>query len=162
MIVADTSSLITLATADILNAVLEEYDVHITETVIEELKETAEYDDAHGSSAQIVLDQREQLSIHGTKNRTFQSSRVDQGEGSCAALTRKIEASFLITDDLRALPELQTIAQAKVAVSPILMKALVQRDVLEEEEALEILEELAEERDWLGAPIYRRAQQLFK
>ncbi|MFB6197135.1 MAG: hypothetical protein ABEI52_02545, partial [Halobacteriaceae archaeon] len=71
------------------------------------------------------------------------------------------DADFLITDDLRALPELQTVASSKVAISPIVLKALVQRDVLTQEEALEKLDELAEQRDWLGTPIYRRAKNLF-
>jgi len=161
MIVADTSSLITLATADILQLVLKEYDVHTTQTVIQELEETAEYDDTAGEAAQSVLEQREQLTIHTVADQPFQSSRVDQGEGSCALLTREIDARFLLTDDLRALPELKTIADATVAISPILLHALVKRDVLTREKALDKLEQIAENRNWLGAPIYRRAIQLF-
>ena len=38
MIVADTSALVSLATANILGVVFEEFDVHTTETVVEELK----------------------------------------------------------------------------------------------------------------------------
>jgi len=64
----------------------------------------------------------------------------------------------LITDDLRALPELQTVVEAKVAISPILLKALVERNVIDEEEALEKLEEAAENRSWLKSTIYRRAK----
>lgn len=90
------------------------------------------------------------------------SSRVDTGEGSCALLTKELDIEFLITDDLRAVPELQTVADAKVAISPIVLKALVQRDELEQEEALEKLDELAEQRNWLGAPIYRKAKNLFQ
>jgi hypothetical protein len=56
---------------------------------------------------------------------------------------------------------LQQLTDAQVAISPIVLKALVNRGVLEREEALQRLEQLAETRDWLGAPIYRRAKQLF-
>jgi hypothetical protein len=73
-----------------------------------------------------------------------------------------LEADFLITDDLRALPELQTIADANVAISPIVLKALVQREQLDREDALEKLDTLAEERGWLDAPIYRRGKNLFE
>jgi len=59
MIVADTSSLVTLAAAEVLEIMLEEYDVHTTETVVEELEETAGYEDAHGSAARKVLDAEE-------------------------------------------------------------------------------------------------------
>jgi hypothetical protein len=36
------------------------------------------------------------------------------------------------------------------------------RGVLESEEAEKRLNSIAEERDWLGAPIYRKARQLFE
>ena len=41
-------------------------------------------------------------------------------------------------------------------------RALVKRDVLTDETARECVETLAETRDWLGAPIYRRVQQWFE
>jgi predicted nucleic acid-binding protein len=161
MIVADTSSLISLASIDLLDALLTEFDVHTTELVVEELEETSEYDDRHGDAARAVLDDRDRIITHQTKE-AFTSSRVDHGEGSCVHLTREIDAAFLITDDLRALPELQTVADAQVAISPIVLKALVRRNVLERNEALEKLDELTYQRDWLGTPIYRRAQRLFE
>ncbi|MFB6235859.1 MAG: hypothetical protein ABEH81_16180 [Halopenitus sp.] len=161
MIVIDTSSFITLSTGELLPLVLDEYDVHTTETVIEELIETAEYDDSHADAASAVLEHEAEITVHGVENSGFESSRVDAGEGSCAVLTRTVEVAFLITDDLRALPELQTVADANVAISPILLKALVQRGELRREEALEKLDQAAETRDWIGAPIYRRARRLF-
>ncbi|MFB6228220.1 MAG: hypothetical protein ABEH88_06570 [Halobacteriales archaeon] len=161
MIVADTSSLISLTTADTLKPFLSEFDVHTTETVIEKLEDTSQYQDPHGEAAQTVLEHREKLNIHDVGDLKFQSSRIDPGEASCSLLTRELDADFLITDDLRALPELQTLVNTRVAISPIVLKALVQRGVLEQEEAMNRLDELAETRDWLGAPIYRRAQQLF-
>lgn len=161
MIVADTSALISIASIDLIDVFLAEFSVHTTETVIEELEDTAEYNDTHGDAAAHVLDNLSQIDTHQL-NEGFTSSRVDQGEGGCALLTSEVDAEFLITDDLRALPELQTITDAQVAISPIVLRALVKRDVLEQTEALEKLDELAEQRDWLGAPIYRRAQSLFE
>jgi len=161
MIVADTSALISLATADTLHLVLEEFDIHTTRTVLEELENTAGYDDSHGTAAENVLDHREQVTVHETEGLESQSSRVDGGEGTCAILGQELEAEFLITDDLRALPELQVLTDARVALSPIVLKALVKRGVLTRTEAEIRLESIAETRDWLGAPIYRRAQTLF-
>lgn len=162
MIVIDTSGFITLSIAEILPLVLGEYDVQTTETVVAELEETAAYDDFHGDAASAVLEHDDRVTVHRVGEDGFQSSRIDAGEGSCAVLTRNIESAFLITDDLRALPELQTVADANVAISPVLLKALVQRGTLGRDEALETLEQIAENRDWLGAPIYRRARQLFE
>lgn len=161
MIAADTSALISLASIDLLDTFLTEFDVHTTELVVEELEETSEYDDRHGDAAETVLGNLDRITTHQIQGE-FTSSRVDQGEGSCALLTKKKDADFLITDDLRALPELQTVTSSKVAISPIVLKALVKRDVLTQEDALEKLDELAEQRDWLGAPIYRRARDIFE
>lgn len=161
MIGADTSALVSISSIDLLDTFLTEFEVHTTETVIEELENTSEYDDPHGAAADTVLDNLDRIDTYHVQGE-FTSSRVDQGEGGCALLTTEIDAEFLITDDLRALPELQTVAEAQVAISPIVLKALVERDVLKREEALEKLDELAEQRDWLGAPIYRRAKNLFE
>lgn len=162
MIVVDTSALISLATADALSLVAREFDSCTTELVLEELENTAEYDDAHGKAARQVLEERSHISVHETTEPSFESSRVDAGEGSCVALVREREADFLVTDDFRALPELQNLVDVQVAISPILLKALVKRGVLDRPDARRRVELLAENRGWLGTPIYRRARALFE
>lgn len=161
MIVADTSALLSLATSDILSTILTEFDTHTTETVIEELEETSSYDDIHATAAQTVLSDHDRILVTEIEATEFTSSRIDEGEASCIVLTRELEADFLVTDDLRALPELQTLVSAQVALSPIILKALVKRGVLTNQEAKTEVEQIAENRDWLGAPIYRRAIRLF-
>lgn len=161
MIVADTSALVSLATANTLEHVLDEFDVHTTATVVAELEDTAAYDDAHAQGADHVLQQLDGITVHEVDDIGVQSSRIDEGEASCLALEDELDPSFLLTDDLRALPELQTLTDAQVAISPIVLKALVKRTVFTDSEAKERLDRLAETRDWLGAPIYRRAQALF-
>ena len=160
MIVADNSALISLATVDLFEAFIAEFDVHTTETVVDEIEQTSEYDDLHGEAAETVLNNMDGITVHRVQEQ-ITSSRVDRGEGSCAVLTEERDVDFLITDDLRALPELQAVTGSKVAISPIVLKALIQRDAITREEALGKLDELAEQRDWLGAPIYRRAKNLF-
>jgi predicted nucleic acid-binding protein len=162
VIVADTSALISLTAADTLDLLLEEFDVHTTETVIEELEDLASYEDETAEHADKVLIRKDQVTLHKVETRDFQSSRVDVGEGSCVQLTSNIEADFLITEDFRALPELQTLTETRIAISPIVLKALVKRNVLTQEEALERLEEAAEERDWLEAPIYRKGREILE
>jgi predicted nucleic acid-binding protein len=161
MIVADTAALISLASVDLFETLLTEFEVATTETVIDELDATSDYDDTHGRAAQAVLDSTEQLTVREVDG-TLSSSQIDEGEGSCALLCNDLDAAFLITDDLRALPELQTAVDAQVAISPIGLKALVTRQVLDRQTALEKLDQLAEQRSWLGQPIYQRAQNLFE
>lgn len=161
MIVVDTSAFISLTAARTLTVFLEEFDVHTTETVVDELENVASYSDETASHAEQVLDSQDQVTVHEVEVPEYQSSRIDEGEGSCIQLTRNSDADFLITDDLRALPELQTLTETRIAISPIVLKALVQRNVLKKEEALDRLEDAAEKRDWLNAPIYRKARELF-
>jgi predicted nucleic acid-binding protein len=162
MIVADTSALVSLTTAECRDLFLDEFDVHTTATVIEELEDTADYEDPHGDAATEILDQRDRLTVNTVEADIPETSRIDQGEGSCAVLSDRHAAEFLVTDDLRALPELQRLTEAQVAISPIVLKALVNRGVLERGDALQRLEQLADTRNWLEAPIYRRATELFE
>ena len=161
MIVADTSTLISISSVNLLDIFITEFNVHTTETVVKELEKPSGYNDPHGQAAQKVLDNLNRINTHQVQ-RDLTSSRVDQGEGSCALLTKETEAEFLVTDDLRALPELQNIADAKTAISPIILQALVKKDELKQEEAVKKIDELGKKRDWLGAPIYRRANNLLE
>lgn len=161
MLVADTSALVSLAIADSLAPVCEEFEVHTTSTVVEELRETAAYDDPHGRGATQARDRLDATTVHDTEG-AFQSARIDAGEASCLALAREREADFLLTDDLRALPELDELTEAQVVLSPIVLRALVKRGALTETEARERFDGLVETRDWLGTPIYRRARRLFE
>jgi len=162
MIVADMSALVSLATADTLRVVFDEFDVQTTETVIQEVERTAKYDDVSGDAAESVLDRGGRLAVHAVENPNFDSSRIDDGEASCAALVRENGAEFLLTDDLRALPELEAATPSQVAISPIVLKALVKRGVYTDDRAREKVEQIAADRDWLQAPIYRRAMDLFE
>lgn len=161
MIVVDASAFISLTAARTLDLFLEEFDVHTTETVIQELEDVASYSDEIAGHADQVLNRKDRVAVHKVDTPEYQSSRIDEGEGSCIQLTRNSDADFLITDDLRALPELQTLTETRIALSPIVLKTLVQKDVLETGDALDRLEETAEKRDWLDAPIYRKARELF-
>lgn len=163
MIVADTSALISLSTADCLTLVFEEFEVRTTATVRDELEQTAAHADPHGAAATRVLDHEDRFTLVDVDDETIpETSRIDRGEGSCVVLADQSSAEFLLTDDLRTLPELQQLADARVAISPIALNALVKRGVLGRDDARQRLEQLAETRDWLGAPIYRRAIRLFE
>lgn len=158
MIIADTGALLSLSTVEILDTVLEQFQVHTTREVIQELEQTEQGDDELATAASVVIEKREKLEIHRVKSRRFQSSRVDAGEASCAALTREIEAEFLLTDDLHAIGELRRTSSARVVITPVVLKALVKRGELDRQRAGELVDMLAEKRGWLGTPIYSRAK----
>ena len=162
MLVGDTSAFISLAVGGVLESVIEEYEVVTTEVIWSELEATAAYDDAHGQAAATVLSHGDRLTILETEGKEFLTSRIDAGEASCVAAVDETDAAFLLTDDYRALPELQQLVDCEVALSPIVHRALVKRGVLDDEEATAAFETIAEQRDWLGAPINRYAKQLFE
>jgi predicted nucleic acid-binding protein len=161
MIVVDTSAFVSLGVGDVLCSIAREFDLGTTKTIVAELEETAEYEDRHGSAAGVALDLVSEMVVVDSTDESLVTSRIDAGEASCVAATREHGAAFLVTDDFRALPELQTLVDADVTLSPILLRASVGREVLTEAEARTALQTIADERDWLGAPIYRYARRLF-
>ncbi|WP_138007713.1 hypothetical protein [Halalkalirubrum salinum] len=161
MIVVDTSAFISIEIGDALDLVLSTYEVHTTTVVVDELRSTAAYDDSHGRAADEVLGSIERISVHDQSPSGATTTRIDAGEASCAQVVQDIDAEFLITDDLRALPELEALVDCRVAISPILLRALVTNGLLSNTEAKRRLEAIAHTRDWLGAPIYRHATELF-
>lgn len=161
MLVVDTSAFLSLASVKTLETVLDEHSVHTTETVFEELEETAEYEDLHGKAAQRVIELSSKFQVSSVKTEDFESSRIDRGEYSCVVLADRLETEFILTDDFRALPELKSLVDCQVAISPIMLKALVKKDRITEKEAKEKLDKLAESRNWIGSPIYRHAKDIF-
>ena len=161
-VVVDRSALISLAVGDVLDDAIAAFDIVTTPTVIEEVEKTAEYDDRHGTAATAVLRQRDAITVQDADGAPFETSRVGAGEASCVAAARDGNAAFLVTDDYRALPELQGLVDAEVAVSPIVLRALVKRDALSAADAETAFETIAAGRDWLDAPIYRYARRLFE
>ena len=162
MIVVDTSAFVSLAVGDVIETVVAEFEVVTTRAVWTKLDETAAYDDVHGRGAETTQSVGEQVQVMDVDGAAYVTSRIDGGEASCVAAVDETEAAFLITDDYRALPELQVLVGAEVALSPIVLRALVKRGVLTEDEARGVVDVIADQRDWLGAPINRYARQLFE
>ncbi|HJH26206.1 MAG TPA: hypothetical protein C5S37_05380 [Methanophagales archaeon] len=109
-IVADTSSLVSLQTGDILELSLELLDISVPEIVVTELKEVAGFKDTHGKSARNVLKliRENKISVKELKLIVISEtgSRVDVGEMDCLNLCKQEQISILVTDDWRALPKL--------------------------------------------------------
>lgn len=161
MLVIDTSAFLSLASVKLLETVLEEYEVHTTEAVYEELQNTAEYEDIHAKAAEKAIKLSSEFQSHKVETGDFESSRIDKGEYSCVVLANQLETEYVLTDDFRALPELKSLADCQVAISPIMLKALVKRNKLSKKKAKQKLDTLAENRNWLGSPIYRHAKKMF-
>lgn len=161
MIILDTTALISLSIAEVLGKNIEQYSVYTTEEVVSELEEIAQEDDYLAKAAAKTLQYREKLTIHKTEFERFQTSRIDSGEASCIALTRELDADFLLTDDLHAMAEIKELSLSEVAISPIMLQAMAENSSISKDAALNKLDDLAQKRDWMGTPIYRRAKKQF-
>ncbi len=162
MLVLDTSAFISLGICDCVEILLDEFDLHTSDAIINELEELSGYDDLEADVAERWLEKKDRLNVQQVGEAgEFDHGKIDKGEGSCAVLARKTDAEFLITDDVRALPLLKNIASTEVVISPIVLKALVKRDRLSNDEAKNKLDKLIRDRDWFETPIYKMSLELF-
>lgn len=159
MIILDTAAFISLSIAEVLEEALENYSVHTTEEVFSELEEIAEQQGYLAEAAESSIDKKEKITVHQTKFERFQTATIDAGEASCLALTREIDVDFLLTDDLHAMAEIKKLSSSEVAISPIMLEAMVKNQEITKKDALDKLDKLAETRDWIETPIYKRAKE---
>jgi predicted nucleic acid-binding protein len=160
--VADASALVSLTSASLLSLVLSEFDVVVTDIVVGELKAMSAFDDAHGRAATEVLEKIDSMRVvNASDYQRFMTSRIDSGEASCLEIIDGGGCDYLLTDDFRALGEIEKQIGDAVVLSPIILKALVMRGAIGKSEALAKLGEIARKRDWLGRPIYRYAMKYF-
>lgn len=162
-LVADASALVSLASVSLLSLVLNEFNVVVSDVVVRELKEMSVYADTYGNAASEVLRNIERIKVKKASNyQRFRTSRIDAGEASCLEIIEGGEQDYLLTDDFRALGEIETQIGERVVLSPIILKVLVISGLIDKSEALAKLDEMAEKRDWLGRPIYRYARKYFE
>ena len=159
MIILDTSAAISLSITELLGKTLENHSVHTTEQVVNELKEISQEEDYLAEAAATILEKQGKITLHSTDFERFQTSRIDSGEASCLALTREIEADFILTDDLHAMAEIRKLSTTEAAISPTILQAMVENNTLTKEEAMDKIDQLAETRSWLGTPIYKKAKK---
>jgi predicted nucleic acid-binding protein len=165
-IVFDTSALISLALGDVLELAIEQYEPIISLVVLDELKETAKYDDGAGQAAEMVLGRSEALNIEKVPNENYReliTSRIDEGEASCIPLARREDHEAFITDDFSAAHQLRTYSRKynfDLGLSAVLLKALNIRGELSQEEMESTFDRIARKRGWLGQAIYKYGKDI--
>ena len=101
-LVADASALVSLGTVagnepDPLSMCLADYDAVVPTAVIQELQETASYEDAHGRAANAVLERTESLE---TRSVSLDSRfPLDDGENVTVTLANDIDAALVLCDE---------------------------------------------------------------
>jgi predicted nucleic acid-binding protein len=161
-IVADTSALVSLgtvvdATTNPLDILLESHELLLPEQVLEELAETASYDDASGAAAQAVLDRKNAFEVHLVElDETFP---LDDGENAAVTLANEVNAVQLLCDEFNRLALIHaSLVETRLVTTPILLTALVRNDVLSPDSAQRFLERMSEARSWSANSYVARAR----
>lgn len=161
-IVADTSALVSLGTVadstpNPLDLLLDSHDVILPEQVVDELTETASYDDASGEAAQAVLDRRAAFDVRSVElDETFP---LDDGENAAVTLANEVDAVQLLCDEFNRLALIHaSLADTRLVTTPIVLTALVRNGVLSPDAAEQLLEKMSEARSWSANSYIARAK----
>ncbi|WP_082677767.1 hypothetical protein [Haloferax sp. Q22] len=161
-IVADTSALVSLgtvadATTNPLDLLLESHELLLPKQVLEELAETASYDDASGEAAQAVLDRKNAFDVRPVElDETFP---LDDGENAAVTLANEVDASQLLCDEFNRLALVHaSLVDTRLVTTPILLTALVRNDVLSPDSAEQSLEKMSDARSWSANSYVARAK----
>lgn len=166
VLVADTSGLVSLATAagrdpDPLALCLDTYEVQVPEQVVSELKELAEYTDAHGTAATAVLDRDQDLTLQSV--RLDDAFPLDEGEHAAVTLANDIEAGMLLCDEFNRLGLIHaSLANTRLVTTPTLLAVFVRTECLSREEALALFDVMSRARSWEENSYVQRARSLLE
>lgn len=166
VLVADTSGLVSLGIAvdqdpDPLACCLTTYDVRVPETVIDELRETATYDDEHGQAAQTVLDKIDELTV--TSVELDADFPLDDGENAAVTLANHVDAAFCLCDEFNRLGLVHaSLANTRLMTTPTLLSVLVRTEKFTPDEALILLEYISQARSWEANSYVQRAESLLE
>lgn len=163
-LVADTSGLVSLAAAaghdpDPLTLCVETYDVVVPAAVIEELNETASFDDLHGQTAERVLNRRGDLTVESVS--PAEDFPLDDGENAAVSLANDMGAAIFLCDEFNRLGLIHaSLAGPRLVTTPTLLAVFVRSGRLTREEATVLLGEIGAARSWEGNSYIERARSL--
>jgi predicted nucleic acid-binding protein len=163
-LVADTSGLVSLGIAagddpDPLSVCVDRYEVVVPARVVEELRETASYDNAHGRAATAVLDRTESISTRSVALDT--DFPLDDGENAAVALANDLDAALLLCDEFNRLGLVHaSLADTRLVTTPTLLSVLVRTEALAAVEATAILDAIGDARSWDANSYVERARSL--
>jgi len=162
--IADTSGLVGLGVASgkhpsPLECCLDSYEVTVPETVIDELREVASYEDEHGTAAGTVLDRRADLLIRTVDLDT--GFPLDDGENAAVTLANETAAALLLCDEFNSLGLVHaSLADTRLVTTPTLLSVFVRHGTMRPEHALAVLDEISRVRSWDGNQYVKRARSL--
>ncbi|MCU4754360.1 hypothetical protein OB919_20690 [Halobacteria archaeon AArc-curdl1] len=165
-LIADTSSLVSLGIVaddnpDPLSISLSQYEVAVPAAVIEELREIASYDDAHGRTATAVLDQTDTFEIRSVD--LDAEFPLDDGENAAVTLANERNAALFLCDEFNQLGLIHaSLADTRLVTTPTLLSVLVRNEQLSASDAQLLLDEISDARSWDANSYVQRASSLIE
>jgi len=160
-VVADTSALGSLGTIadrtwNPLDQLLDRESILVPATVVDELAETAAYDDASGAAASRVLDRRP--AIEGRDVSLDESFPLDDGENAAVTLANQCGAAQLLCDEFTQLALVHaSLVETRLVTTPTLLLTLARTDAVDSRTAAALLQEVADVRSWTNDSYVQRA-----
>jgi rRNA-processing protein FCF1 len=164
VLVADTSGLVSLGIAaggkpDPLALCLDCYDVLIPATVVDELREVASHDDAHGRAATVVLDRQDRFRVRSVS--LDAQFPLDDGENAAVSLANEVDAALFLCDEFNSLGLVHaSLADTRLVTTPTLLSVFVRQGRLESAAARAILGTIGDARSWEANSYVERARTL--
>lgn len=164
LVVADTSALVSLGTvvdSDPFSFVVDAHRLVVPNRVLEELRETAEFDDPSGEAAAAVLDRRRTFEVRDADlNGTFP---LDDGENAAVSLANELAAGQLFCDEFNRLALIHaSLAETRLVTTPTLVVSLVRNGVISVDVATALLDEMSSARSWAGNSYVERARETLR
>jgi len=163
-LVADASALVSLGVVadddpDPLALSLTRYDVVVPTAVIEELRETASYDDAHGRVADTVLDRTGTIETRTVDPDT--GFPLDDGENAAVTLANERDAALFLRDEFAQLgPIHASLADTRLVTTPTLLSIFVRSGELSAADARGLFDDISDVRSWETNNYVQRARSL--
>jgi len=165
-LVADASPLVSLGIVttddpDPLAFSLSRYEVAVPTAVVEELREIASYDDAHGQAASAVLDRADSFTIQSVD--LDAEFPLDDGENAAITLANDLDATLFLCDDFKQLGLIHaSLADTRLVTTPTLLSVLVRTGQLSAPGARSLLDEISDARSWDANSYVQRARALLE
>jgi len=165
-LVADASALVSLGVVadddpDPLALSLVRYDVVVPTAVIEELRETASYDDVHGRAADTVLDRTETIETRTVDLDT--EFPLDDGENAAVTLANERDAALFLCDEFAQLGLIHaSLADTRLVTTPTLLSIFVRSGELSAADARGLFDDISDVRSWETNSYVQRARSLLE
>lgn len=152
LVVADTSALVSLGTvaaheARPLDVLLEDHVTVVPRRVLDELGDTAAYDDPSGRGARAAIDREPAFDVRATTlDETFP---LDDGENAAVTLANDLGADQLLCDEFETLALVHaSLVGARLVTTPSLLLALARNGRVTVDEAADLLAAMSDARSW--------------